>query len=67
MDKIDELMKGWNYPYKSRTMVNASELINLLQIELAGKDAVIKALHEDIAWYRKDKRDEMIQDQGLIE
>ncbi|MCP4101723.1 MAG: hypothetical protein GY750_09905 [Lentisphaerae bacterium] len=36
-------------------------------IELAGKDAVVKELHEDIAYYRKDRKDQMIQDQGLEE
>ena len=36
-----------------------------LKIELAGKEAVIKVLHEDISYYRKDWKDKMIQDQGL--
>ena len=36
-----------------------------LKIELAGKEAVIKALHEDLSYYRKDWKDQMIQDQGL--
>lgn len=35
-----------------------------LKIELAGKEAVIKALHEDLSHYRKDWKDQMIQDQG---
>ena len=34
-------------------------------IELAGKNAVIDALHDDIRYYRKDRNDQMIQDQGL--
>lgn len=36
-------------------------------VELAGKEAVIKALHDDIREYRKDWKDQMIQDQGLEE
>jgi len=36
-----------------------------LKIELEGKEAVINALHEDIAYYRKDWKDQMIQDQGI--
>ena len=36
-----------------------------LTVELAGKDAVIQELRNDIAYYRKDRRDQFIQDQGL--
>ena len=36
-----------------------------LKIELAGKEEVIKVLYADIKYYRKDWKDQMIQDQGL--
>ena len=36
-----------------------------LILQLAGKESVIKELCADIAYYRKDRRDQMIQDQGL--
>lgn len=36
-----------------------------LTVEIAGHTAVIKELQEDIRYYRKDRRDQMIQDQGL--
>ncbi len=40
-----------------------------LKIELAGKDAVIKELEKDVAFYKRyqtrDWKDQMIQDQGL--
>lgn len=35
-----------------------------LILQLAGKESVIKELRADIAYYRKDRRDQMIQDQG---
>lgn len=41
--------------------------IRSLQIEMAGKDAVITELYKDIGYYRKDRRDQMIQDQGRPE
>jgi hypothetical protein len=42
----------------------AEEIIHALRVEIAGKNSVIKALHEDIAYYRKDWKDQMTQDQG---
>ncbi len=36
-----------------------------LKIEIAGKESVIKALHEDLSYYRKEWKDQMKQDQGL--
>lgn len=38
-----------------------------LQIELAGKEAVIESLSNDVRYYRKEWKDQMIQDQGLPE
>lgn len=39
--------------------------VKQLKIELAGKEEVIKVLHDDICYYRKDWKDQMKQDQGL--
>lgn len=61
--KIHALIAGRN---GYRNMVDDLRAeIRSLQIEMAGKDAVITELHKDIAYYRKDRRDQMIQDQGL--
>ena len=42
-----------------------NEIAHDALVELAGKDSVIKALHDDIREYRKDWKDQMIQDQGV--
>ena len=36
-----------------------------LTLSLAARNAVIKELSDDIRYYRKNRQDEMIQDQGL--
>lgn len=67
---------GWSLERKIHTLIaerngyrnKVDDLraeIRLLQIEMVGKDAVIAELHKDIGYYRKDHRDQMIQDQGL--
>jgi len=63
--KLKAQIRDWNDPLKSRTMGDADELIDALRIELAGKESVIKVLHDDIREYRKDWEDQMIQDQGI--
>jgi len=62
---LDELLAEWNDPLGYRDVSSAEELIDQLQIELAGKEEIIKALSKDIQYYRKDWKDQMIQDQGL--
>jgi len=54
-----ELQDMWNHLDAAS---KASEKLH--QIAMAGKEEVIKALHEDIRYYRKDWKDQMIQDQG---
>jgi len=71
-DAIDKMA---NNPYGATSQLNtrlameklrdAIEQIDTFVVELAGKEAVIKELHKDIAYYRKDWKDQMIQDQGL--
>lgn len=65
MKKLEELLAEWSDPLGVREMSDAEELIDLLRSELAGKEEVIKALHEDIRYYRKDWKEQMIQDEGL--
>jgi len=62
---LDELLAEWDDPYGARTVNDAEDLIDRLRIELAGKEEVMKALEKDIQYYRKDWKDQMIQDQGL--
>lgn len=39
---ITEMLNDWNDPHGARTMSDAEKLIDALQIELAGKESVIK-------------------------
>jgi hypothetical protein len=55
MDKLEELLKDWNDPLGARTMSDAEDLIDALQIELAGKESVIKSLRDDIQYYKEDR------------
>ena len=64
-DKLTQMLSDWHDPLGAQTMSDAEDLIHALEAELAGKEAVIATLHEDIKYYRKDWRDQMIQDQGL--
>lgn len=71
----DAMYKMANNPYGATSQLNTSlamEKLGMalkgvaeLEVELAGKNAVIDELHKDIAYYRKDLKDQMIQDQGL--
>jgi len=64
---VNKLLNKWNDPLTNNTMNDAKETIDALLIEIAGKEAVIKELENDIKYYRKDWKDQMIQDQGLKE
>ena len=61
---LKEMLSDWHDPLGAHTMSDAEDLIHALEVELSGKEAVIAALHEDIKYYRKDWKDQMIQDQG---
>lgn len=57
-----------NSHYLGQAQEHIKELeshIKELTLQLAGKDSVIKELREDIRYYRKDRKDQLIQDQGL--
>lgn len=60
-DKLNISERGTHYYAKKLAEI----ISNYMEIEIAGKEEVIKTLHEDIKYYRKDWRDQMIQDQGL--
>lgn len=64
-ETLDEMLAEWNDPLGDRSVSEAENLINALQIELAGKEEVIKELSKDIQYYRKDWKDQIIQDQGI--
>ena len=60
-DKSNISERGTHYYAKT-----LAEIIKqYMAIEIAGRDEVIKQLHDDIRYYRKDWKDQMIQDQGL--
>jgi len=50
---LDELLAEWNDPLGSRTVSDAEDLISALQIELAGKEEIIKVLQGDVAFYKR--------------
>jgi len=62
---LGELLKDWHDELAVLDIYDAEKIIHLLEIELAGKNAVIAALHDDLGYYRKERKDEMIQDQGV--
>ena len=68
MCEITDWLRGHSYNRTSRfyeKMKTAADEIDRLRAEIAGKEAVIKVLHEDISYYRKEWKDQMIRDQGL--
>jgi len=66
-ETLEELLKDWRDPLSAHTVQDAEDIIHMLMVEIAGKESVIKQLTEDIRYYRKDWKDQMIQDQGLEE
>lgn len=62
---LDEAIAEWQDPYLPNDMSDAEDLIHMLIVEIAGKEEAIKELTKDIQYYRKDWKDQMIQDQGL--
>ena len=50
-DKLDQMLKEWDDPCGARTMSEAEDLINELQITLAGKEELIRTLQDDIAYF----------------
>ena len=64
---LEQMLKQWNDPHEIHDIQDAEEIIHALQVELAGKNSLIDMLHDDMSYYRKDWKDQMIQDQGLPE
>ena len=64
---LEQALRQWDDLYGVHELQEAEEIIHALRVEIAGKESVIKALHEDLSYYRKDWKDQMIQDQGLEE
>ena len=62
---LEQALRQWDDPYGVHELQEAEEIIHALRVEIAGKESVIKALHEDLSYYRKDWKDQMMQDQGL--
>ncbi len=44
MSDLKQLLAEWHDPYDAHTLPDAEDLIDALEIELAGKEAVIKHL-----------------------
>lgn len=64
---LDGMLTNWNDRPGLRTAKDAEDLIHVLQLELAGKEGLIKVLQDDLRYYRNDWNDQMIQDQGLAQ
>ena len=62
---LEQALRQWDDPYAAHELQEAEEIIHALRVEVAGKESVIKALHADLSYYRKDLKDRMTQDQGL--
>ena len=62
---LEQALRQWDDPYAVHELQEAEEIIHALRVEIAGKEAVIDTLHEDLSYYRKDWKDQMIQDHGL--
>ena len=62
---LEQALREWDNPYAAHELPEAEDIIHALRVEIAGKESVIKALREDLSYYRKDWKDQMIQDQGL--
>ena len=50
--KLEQMLKDWNDPWGAQTLSDAADLIDELQIELGGKDGLIKTLREDLEYYK---------------
>ena len=59
-DKLKEMLIDWNDPLGYRTVPDAEDLICELQIEIGGKDELIKTLKDELKYY-KDLADEYIK------
>lgn len=64
-DTLNQLLADWSDPLSAHTLPEAEDLIHMLLVEIAGKEAIIKELRDDLKFYRSDYKDQMIQDQGL--
>jgi len=61
-ETLERLLAEWRDPLSANTFSDAEDLIHILLLELAGKEEVIKALTDDIRYYRKDWNTQMLQD-----
>ena len=67
MSELEKLLKEWNEKSSNplirphRTMSDAEALINVLQVELAGKEEVIRVLNSRVEeyrlWHWRDRQD----------
>ena len=51
-DKLKQMLNDWNDHYGARTVPDAEDLIAELEVALAGKEAVIDSLKEDLQYYK---------------
>jgi len=51
-EKLSEMLMEWNDPLGARTMSEAEDLIHELQVEIGGKSGLIKALKDDLEYYK---------------
>ena len=51
-ETLERLLAEWRDPLGANTFSDAEDLIHMLMVELAGKDAVIEQLMTDIQYYK---------------
>ena len=59
---LEHALRQWDDPYAVHELQEAEEIIHALRMDVAGKEAVINALHEDLSYYRKDRKDQLTVD-----
>ena len=47
---LEQALRQWDHPDNEHEMDEAEDIIHMLRVELAGKEAAIKDMHEDIKY-----------------
>ena len=52
MSTLERLLEEWRDPLSANTFSDAEDLIHMLMVEMAGKEAIIESLEADIQYYK---------------
>ena len=55
-ETLERLLAEWRDPLSVNTFSDAEDLIHMLMLEVAAKEEVIKALTDDLRYYKKENR-----------